>query len=164
VPDRLMADNVRTELKKRGVVKEIISSDGTCVVHEEFEVSQIDQARAQFPGLKVVSHPECTEEVAAASDFVGSTGEMMKYVKSTQAPYFLMLTECGLVGRLEVEDPEKNFIGGCRLCPYMKLNSLEKIRDALKAPRPDQIVTLDEDLRLRAARCIDRMFELTPPS
>jgi len=133
-------------------------------VHEEFEVSQIDQARAQFPGLKVVSHPECTEEVAAASDFVGSTGEMMKYVKSTQAPYFLMLTECGLVGRLEVEDPEKNFIGGCRLCPYMKLNSLEKIRDALKAPRPDQIVTLDEDLRLRAAQCIDRMFELTPAS
>ncbi len=164
VPDRLMADNVRTELKKRGVDKEIISSDGTCVVHEEFEVSQIEQARAQFPGLKVVSHPECTEEVAAASDFVGSTGEMMKYVKSTQAPYFLMLTECGLVGRLEVEDPEKNFIGGCRLCPYMKLNSLEKIRDALKAPRPEQIVTLDEDLRQRAAACIDRMFELTPPS
>ena len=162
VPDRLMADNVRAELKKRGVVKDIISSDGTCVVHEEFEVSQIDQARAQFPGLKVVSHPECNQEVAAASDFVGSTGEMMKYVKSTQAPYFLMLTECGLVGRLEVEDPDKNFIGGCRLCPYMKLNSLAKIRDALKAPREDQIVTLDEDLRLRAAQCIDRMFELTP--
>jgi len=162
VPDRLMADNIRNELRQRGVKKEIISSDGTCMVHEEFDVEQIKQARAQFPGLKVVSHPECTEEVARASDFVGSTGAMMKYVKSTQAPYFLMLTECGLVGRLEVEDPEKNFIGGCRLCPYMKLNSLEKIRDALRAPRPEQIVTLDEDLRQRAARCIDRMFELTP--
>jgi quinolinate synthase len=69
---------------------------------------------------------------------------MMKYVKATDAPYFLMLTECGLVGRLEVEAPEKRFIGGCRLCPYMKLNSLEKIRDALAAPREDQIVTLDE--------------------
>lgn len=162
VPDRLMADNIRNELRQRGVKKEIISSDGTCMVHEEFDVEQIKQARAQFPGLKVVSHPECTEEVARASDFVGSTGAMMKYVKSTQAPYFLMLTECGLVGRLEVEDPEKNFIGGCRLCPYMKLNSLEKIRDALRSPRPEQIVTLDEDLRRRAARCIDRMFELTP--
>lgn len=162
VPDRLMADNIRNELRQRGVNKEIISSDGTCMVHEEFDVEQIKQARAQFPGLKVVSHPECTEEVAQASDFVGSTGAMMKYVKATQAPYFLMLTECGLVGRLEVEDPEKNFIGGCRLCPYMKLNSLEKIRDALRAPRPEQIVTLDEDLRQRAARCIDRMFELTP--
>jgi quinolinate synthase len=162
VPDRLMADNIRQELKQRGVVKEIISSDGTCMVHDQFTVEQITQARAQFPGLKVVSHPECTEEVAAASDFVGSTGSMMKYVKSTAAPYFLMLTECGLVGRLEVETPEKHFIGGCRLCPYMKLNSLEKIRDALRSPRPEQIITLDEGLRLRAARSIERMFELTP--
>jgi quinolinate synthase len=162
VPDRLMADNVRAELRRRGVDKEIISSDGTCIVHEEFEAAQIAQARAQFPGLKVVSHPECTPEVAAASDFVGSTGAMMKYVRETAAPYFLMLTECGLVGRLEVEHAEKNFIGGCRLCPYMKLNSLEKIRDALRAPRPAQMITLDEDLRRRAARCIERMFELTP--
>lgn len=162
VPDRLMAENVRTEMKARGVAKEIISSDGTCMVHDQFTPAQIAEARAQFPGLKVVAHPECTEEVAALADYVGSTGGMMKYVKTTPAPYFLMLTECGLVGRLEVEAPEKTFIGGCRLCPYMKLNSLEKVRDALLAPRPDQIVTLDEGLRLRAARCIDRMFELTP--
>ena len=162
VPDRLMAENVRAELKRRGVDKEIIASDGTCIVHDQFDVAAIADARARFPGLKVVAHPECTAEVAAAADFVGSTGAMMKYVKGTPAPYFLMLTECGLVGRLQVEDPEKRFIGGCRLCPYMKLNSLEKVRDALRAPRPDQIVTLDEGVRVRAARCIDRMFELTP--
>jgi quinolinate synthase len=144
VPDRLMADNVRAELKRRGVDKEIISSDGTCIVHDQFTAADIAAARDRFPGLKVVAHPECTAEVAADADFVGSTGAMMKYVKNTPAPYFLMLTECGLVGRLQVEDPEKNFIGGCRLCPYMKLNSLEKVRDALTAPRPDQIVTLDE--------------------
>jgi quinolinate synthase len=162
VPDRLMAQNVRSELKQRGVDKEIISSDGTCLVHDQFTVDQIAEARAQFPGLKVVAHPECTAEVAAVADFVGSTGAMMKYVKTTPAPYFLMLTECGLVGRIEVEAPEKNFIGGCRLCPYMKLNSLEKVRDALVHPRPDQIVTLDEKLRQRAARCIERMFELSP--
>ena len=162
VPDRLMGDNLRAELKRRGVDKEIITSDGTCMVHDQFTPAEIAEARARYPGLKVVSHPECTPEVAAASDFVGSTGAMMKYVKTTGAPYYLMLTECGLVGRLEVESPEKNFIGGCRLCPYMKLNSLEKVRDVLRAPRPDQIVTLDEDLRRRAARCIERMFELTP--
>ena len=162
VPDRLMADNVRIELKRRGVDKEIVSSDGTCIVHDQFDPAFIAEARTRFPGLKVVAHPECTVEVAAAADFVGSTGAMMKYVKSTPAPYFLMLTECGLVGRLQVEDPEKRFIGGCRLCPYMKLNSLEKVRDALAAPRPDQIVTLDENVRQRAARCIERMFELTP--
>ncbi|MEO6873722.1 MAG: quinolinate synthase NadA [Opitutaceae bacterium] len=162
VPDRLMAENVRNELKQRGVDKEIISSDGTCIVHDAFDATQVAAARAQFPGLKIVAHPECPPEVAAAADFVGSTGAMMKYVKHTAAPYFLMLTECGLVGRLQVEAPEKRFIGGCRLCPYMKLNSLEKVRDALAAPRPDQIITLDEDLRQRAARSIERMFTLAP--
>jgi quinolinate synthase len=160
VPDRLMADNVRKEMESRGLDKEIISSDGTCIVHEEFTVEQIAEARKTFPGLKIVAHPECTQEVADKVDFLGSTGEMMKYVKNTEAPYFLMLTECGLVSRLAVEDPEKNFIGGCRLCPYMKMNTLVKIRDALKAPQPHQVITLDEDLSKRAARCIERMFEL----
>ncbi len=162
VPDRLMAQNLRSELRRRRVAKEILSSDGTCLVHDEFTPAQIAAARAQFPGLKVVAHPECTPEVAVLADFVGSTGEMMRYVKQTAAPYFLMLTECGLVSRLEVESPEKRFIGGCRLCPYMKMNTLEKVRDALVSPRPDQIVSVPEELRLRAARCIDRMFELAP--
>ena len=160
VPDRLMADNVRNELANRGLDKEIISSDGTCIVHEEFTTDQIAEARRTFPGLKIVAHPECTQEVADKVDFLGSTGEMMKYVKSTEAPYYLMLTECGLVSRLAVEDPEKNFIGGCRLCPYMKMNTLLKIRDALKDPKPEQVVTLEDDLSKRAARCIERMFEL----
>jgi quinolinate synthase len=160
VPDRLMADNIRTEMANRDIDKEIISSDGTCVVHEEFTVDQITEARKTFPGLKIVAHPECTSEVAAAVDYLGSTGEMMKYVKTTEAPYFLMLTECGLVSRLAIEDPEKNFIGGCRLCPYMKMNSLLKIRDALLDPQPEQIITLEEDLRKRALSCIERMFEL----
>jgi quinolinate synthase len=162
VPDRLMGQNLREELKRRGVDKEIITSDGTCMVHDQFGPAEIAAARERYPGLRVVAHPECEPDVAAASDFVGSTGAMMKYVKTSGAPYFLMLTECGLVGRLQSESPEKAFIGGCRMCPYMKMNSLEKIRQALIAPRPDQIVTLDEDIRRRAARCIERMFELAP--
>ena len=160
VPDRLMADNIRKEMAQRNIDKEIISSDGTCVVHEEFTTDQIEEARRTFPGLKIVAHPECTAEVAEKVDFLGSTGEMMKYVKSTNAPYYLMLTECGLVSRLAIEDPEKNFIGGCRLCPYMKMNSLQKIRDVLANPRPEQIITLEDGLRKRAAACIERMFEL----
>jgi quinolinate synthase len=162
VPDRLMAENLRAELKRRGVSKEVISSDGTCIVHDQFTAEQIAAARLQFPGLKVVAHPECPPEVASAADFIGSTGAMMGYVRATAAPYFLMLTECGLVGRLEVEEPQKRFVGGCRLCPYMKLNSLGAIRDALAAPRDDQVVELEEGLRLRAGRCIERMFELAP--
>ena len=88
---------------------------------------------------------------------------MMKFVKNSSAPYYLMLTECGLVGRLQVEAPEKRFIGGCRLCPYMKLNTLEKLRDALSGePRPEHIITIPEDIRVRAARSIHRMFDMTP--
>jgi quinolinate synthase len=69
VPDRLMADNVRAELKRRGVDKEIISSDGTCIVHDQFTAADITAARDRFPGLQVVAHPECTAEVAADSRF-----------------------------------------------------------------------------------------------
>ncbi len=162
VPDRLMADNLRKELADRGIDKEIISSDGTCVVHEKFTADQIIEARKMFPGLAVVAHPECQPEVVDLADFLGSTGAMMKYVESTDAPYYLLLTECGLVSRLSVENPEKEFIGGCRLCPYMKMNSLQKIRDVLADPQPEQVITLDEDLRQRASHCIDRMFELAP--
>jgi len=162
VPDRLMAQNLRAELARRGIDKEIVSSDGTCLVHDRFTPAEVSAARAQFPGLRVVAHPECAPEVAQAADFVGSTGAMMRYVRQTSAPYFLMLTECGLVSRLESEAPDRHFIAGCRLCPYMKLNSLEKVRAALAAPAPGQVVTLDESLRLRAARSIERMFELAP--
>lgn len=160
VPDRLMADNIRKELENRGIDKEVISSDGTCVVHEEFTAEQMAEARSRFPGLKIVAHPECTAEVAELADYLGSTSGMMNYVKTTDAPYYLMLTECGLVGRLSVEDPEKNFIGGCRLCPYMKMNALENIRDALLKPQPNQVITLEEGLRIRASACIEKMFEL----
>lgn len=160
VPDKLMAENIRVEMKKLGIDKEIVSSDGTCIVHDNFDPAIIADARGKFPGLKVVSHPECTLNITEKSDYVGSTGGMMQYVKATEAPYFMMLTECGLVERIEVEAPEKRFISGCKLCPYMKMNSLEKIRDVLRAPRADQIIELEEDLRLKALHSIDRMFEV----
>ena len=160
VPDRLMAENIRVEMNRLGIEKEIISSDGTCIVHDEFDPKLISEARDKYPGLKVVSHPECRRDITGASDYVGSTGGMMQYVKSTEAPYFMMLTECGLVERLEVESPGKRFVSGCKLCPFMKMNSLEKIRNALLEPRPDQIIELEEALRLKAAHSIDRMFEL----
>lgn len=161
VPDRLMAENIRIEMKKLGIDKDIVSSDGTCIVHDQFDPQLIAESREKFPGLKVVSHPECTRSITEKSDYVGSTGGMMQYVKGTDAPYFMMLTECGLVERIEVESPEKRFISGCKLCPFMKMNSLEKIRDVLIQPRQDQIVELEEGLRLRALKSIERMFEIT---
>lgn len=161
VPDDLMAQNIVLEMKARGVDKDIVSSKGTCEVHDQFEGFLIDRARAQFPGLKVVSHPECPTEVTRKSDFVGSTGKMMDYVRETQSDYFMMLTECGLVSRLEAENPGKEFVSGCKLCPYMKLNSLEKLKLALLSPKKEQIIDLDSSTSERALRAIDRMFEMT---
>lgn len=161
VPDRLMAENIRTEMRVRGIDKEILTSDGTCLVHDRFSADLIDEARQRYPGLRIVAHPECLPEIVEQSDFVGSTNAMMSYVRETDAPYYMMLTECGLVSRLEIEEPEKRFIGSCRICPYMKLNSLEKIRDVLVRPQVNQIIVLDEEIRLKAERSIQRMFELT---
>jgi quinolinate synthase len=160
VPDRLMAENIRTEMRARGISKTIHASDGTCIVHDQFTTALIDEARQRFPGLRVVSHPECTAEVAAKSDFVGSTSAMMDYVKKTSSPYFMMLTECGLVSRLEVELPEKHFIGSCKLCPYMKLNTLQKILDTLRSPTPGQEITLPADVLAKGVAPLDRMLEM----
>ena len=161
VPDRPMAENIRVEMRERGIDKEILTSDGTCMVHDQFSPELIDEARQRYPGLAVVSHPECTIDVTSKSDFVGSTGAMMNYVKESDAPYYMMLTECGLVSRLEVENPEKRFIGSCKLCPYMKLNTLEKIRDVLKQPHPEHEIVLDDALRVKAEASLRRMIEMT---
>ena len=161
VPDRLMADNIRGEMASRGVDKEIVSSDGTCLVHDQFTPELIERERKRYPDLQVVSHPECTTDITERSDFVGSTGKMMQYVTDSASDYYMMLTECGLVSRLEAENPQKHFISGCKLCPYMKLNSLEKIRDVLVSPRPEQVIELDPEIADAARRSIDRMFDMT---
>lgn len=160
LPDKLMANNIIINLRSVGSSKNIITFDGSCEVHEGFDPALIEKERARYPGLKVVSHPECDVEITKKSDFVGSTGQMMAYVKQTPGSYFMLLTECGLVSRLEVEVPDKHFIASCKLCPYMKLNSLEKIRQVLQNPRAEQIITLDPKIRVKAKRTLDRMFEL----
>lgn len=159
LPDRLMGQNVINEMKKRGVDKQIILYDGTCYVHEEYSPDLIDYFKLEHPGIKVVSHPECKEAIVERSDFVGATGQMMDYVKASPAREFLLLTECGLGARLQVENPEKSFIGSCQLCKYMKSNSLEGILRVLEDPRPADEVVLESSVIERARICIDRMFE-----
>lgn len=159
VPDKLMGKNVIAEMERRGVKKDIQLYDGVCYVHETYDERAIFSMREKYPGLKVVSHPECNPQVAMASDFVGSTGEMLKYVKNSPDTRFLMLTECGLANRLEVEAPGKKFVGSCTLCKYMKANSLTDILRVLRGPKPADRVLLDETIRQKALRSIERMFE-----
>ncbi|MCQ2054865.1 MAG: quinolinate synthase NadA [Fibrobacter sp.] len=159
VPDRLMGQNIIDEMKRRGVKKEIVLHNGCCYVHKTYDPELIQFFRSQNPGLKVISHPECEPSVAALSDYVGSTGQMVSYIKDQPAgSKFLLLTECGLNARMHYEHPEMEFIGSCSMCKYMKSNSLENILETLRHPEHAEHVELDENVRIAAKKCIDAMF------
>lgn len=161
LPDKLMGKNLVAEMKERGVNKDIRYSNGTCYVHEEYDAEQIFKIRTEYPEAKIVSHPECKPDIIENSDYVGSTSQMLKYMKETDAKEFLMLTECGLSSRLQVEFPDKKLVGSCTLCRYMKSNTLEDIKRVLTNPTKRDRVIIDEDVRKRALKCIDAMFEYT---
>jgi quinolinate synthase len=161
LPDKLMAINAQDELKKRGVQKTIDYWDGTCYVHEDYDVDMVTYLRKQHPDIDVVSHPECNAGVLNASDFVGSTSQIIKHVKESKHNKFLILTECGLTGRLKTEAPNKTFIGSCTLCKYMKSNTLNDILRVLTAPEPNDKIVLSESVQEKALACLTEMFRYT---
>lgn len=161
LPDKLMAKNVINEMNLRNVDKNIEYWDGTCYVHEEYDSDMITYLRNEYKSVKVLSHPECSPQVLQASDYVGSTSQMINYVKESKEDTFLMLTECGLTSRLEVEVPNKKFVGTCTMCRYMKSNSLEDILRVLKSPDKEDIIEIDTITRKNALSCINKMFEFT---
>ena len=135
--------------------------DGTCYVHEEYDSDMIDFLKTKHPDLLVLSHPECSPEVTKASDFVGSTSQMINHVKTTSSNAYFMLTECGLTNRIQLELPKKNFVGSCTMCRYMKANSLESILNTLTTLPTHQEVEVPLSIQKKAVACIDKMFELT---
>ena len=168
LPDKLMGKNLFDALKKEGIEKELIFYDGTCYVHEAYDPEMIDYLRLKKKDLSVLAHPECKPEVAKKSDFIGSTSAMMQYVRESSAENFLLLTECGLTARLQVElsKTNKKFIGMCTLCRYMKSNSLEEIAAVLRHPEnfPKREIKIDKKVIDRAKRCIENMFYYTEKS
>lgn len=164
LPDKLMGRNLRVEMERRGVKKDIQLYEGVCYVHEQYDPEMVRYMRLKFPDLEVVSHPECSAPVAGASDFVGSTSQILTHIGKSKAKDFLVLTECGLINRLEAEHPGKRFVGSCTLCKYMKSNSLEDILRVLVKPRPEDRVVIDEAVRERALKCINEMFRYTEMS
>ncbi|MCD6119180.1 quinolinate synthase NadA [bacterium] len=154
IPDMLMAKNLEAH-----VDKEIIAWDGTCIVHEEFSPGSIEAWRKFHPDLKVLAHLECDSDVVDISDMAGSTEGMVKYIKQSDATHFMLVTECGMSDRLRVEmGKDREFLGSCVLCPYMKQVELPIVLECMKSPREDQIVTLDEDIIRRAKTAIDQMM------
>ena len=158
LPDKLMARNLINEMQARGVQKTIKYWDGICYVHKEYTAEDIFKIRTEYPEAQIVSHPECNEAVIKNSDYVGSTSQMLKYMETAKAKQFLMLTECGLSSRLQREFPDKQLVGSCTLCKYMKSNTLEGILRVLKNPRPEDEVRLSEDVIERAKACVEKMF------
>ncbi len=138
---------------------------GACYVHVEFTRDSINAIKAKHPDARVVAHPECTFAVRMLADVVCSTERMVGYCRENPASAFIIVTESGMLNRLEREVPGKTFIPGptghcaCADCRYMKLNTLEKLHDALDklAPR----VELPEDVRVRALKPMLRMLELS---
>ena len=161
VPDTLMAQNLEAELKRRGTPKKIISAGGSCCVHDKYRPQDVQRLRAQYPGIKLVAHPECSIEVCRLCDYVGSTKGMAAFVEKSSARVFGMLTEFGLVNRMEAEHPDKTFVWPFGTCSYMKQNTLENTLQALSSPTPQQEVQVNAATAQGAYKAIEKMFELT---
>jgi len=158
LPDRLMGANIANELNKRGIQKELKWTDGTCYVHEEYDARTISSLRRQHAGVEVLAHPECSPAVVYHADYTGSTTQLMEHMKASEKKQFLLLTECGLTDRMRVEMPDKQFIGSCQLCKYMKSNTLPDVLRVLKEPKAAAEITIDADVEAGAKKCIEEMF------
>jgi quinolinate synthase len=136
---------------------------GSCYVHVLFSAKTLAKLKADFPGAPVVAHPECIQTVRDMADLVCSTEKMISFCKETDADTIIVATETGMIHRLQKEVPGKRFVAGptptcaCNECRYMKLNTLEKVRDALKNLSPR--IELSQDIIEKAAPPIKRMLE-----
>jgi quinolinate synthase len=132
---------------------------GRCEVHEKFTVKDIQAVRQQFPEVVILSHPECSPEVVAASDFSGSTNAMIRYVQETHAPQYLVLTECAMGDNIAAANPDKDMLRLCSVrCPHMNQITLEDTLKSLQLNR--YVIDIPEDVRVRAARSVERMIAI----
>ena len=160
-PDRNLGAYIN---KKTG--RTMVLWNGACMVHEIFSLEKITRLKLRHPEAKIIAHPECEEPVLAVADFIGSTTGLLKYSRESDARSFIVATETGILHQMQKASPEKTFIPAppnnacaCNDCPYMKLNTLEKLYLCMKYELPE--ITMDEELRLKAKKPIDRMLEIS---
>lgn len=152
-PDENLAGYVQSHTDKN-----IIAWNGNCYVHHQIRPEHILEIKQALPHIEVIAHPECRADVLALADAVLSTSGMIQHARKSAAREFLVVTECGLSDRLLLEIPEKKFYKACKLCQYMKMITLENTSVALRDLRYP--ITVEENVRSRAERAIQRMFEL----
>jgi len=159
-PDRHLGKWV---MKQTG--RDMVLWPGFCIVHEQFTAKRVAALQAKHPQAKLVVHPECDATVSQMADFVGSTAALLKFVQKDPAKAFIVGTEAGILHQMQRLRPDAELIPvpadsgcNCSLCPYMRLNTIEKIYLALRDLQP--AIELDEALRLRALQPLERMLAL----
>ena len=150
--------------KKTG--RNMLLWNGSCMVHEIFSLEKIVKLKVRHPQAKVIAHPECEDAVLAVADYVGSTTGLLKYTQSSDANEFIVVTETGILHQMQKANPTKTFIPAppnnscaCNDCPHMKLNTLEKLYLCMEYELPE--ITMDEALRVAAAKPIERMLQIS---
>ncbi|PHS76853.1 MAG: quinolinate synthase [Rhodospirillaceae bacterium] len=163
-PDR----HLGAYLKRKTGRDDMVLWPGTCVVHEQFSAREITRLKSRNPKALVAAHPECPETIVEVSDYVGSTSGILNFIKESSADTFIVATEQHIIHQMQKDAPNKTFLAApgsdgscnCASCPYMALNTLEKIYLALvnEAPR----LELSEDLRTAALKPLENMLDLAP--
>ncbi|MCL4142503.1 UNVERIFIED_CONTAM: hypothetical protein GTU68_033734 [Idotea baltica] len=150
-------------VKKTG--RQMLLWDGACIVHELFDAKTIVSMQAQNPEALVIAHPECPEPVLDLADHIGSTSSLIEYSKTSDAMEFIVVTEAGIIHQMRKANPNKTFHAApnnencnCAECPYMRLNTLEKIRNCLRDETPEIIIP--EETRVKALLPLERMLAL----
>ncbi|MCX7736577.1 MAG: quinolinate synthase NadA [Candidatus Kapabacteria bacterium] len=160
-PDKYLGKYV---IKQTG--RDMVLWDGSCQVHEIFSELEVIKLTNKFPKAEVIAHPECPENILNYADYIGSTTSLLNYAVNSDSDEFIVLTETGIIHQMQRKAPNKKFypvpnINGCSCndCPYMKLNTLEKMVNALETLEPQ--IILPEDIRLKALKPLERMLELS---
>lgn len=146
--------------------RNMILWNGACMVHEIFSIEKLIKLKIRHPNAKILAHPECQEVILQLADHIGSTTSLLQFSQKSDATEFIVATESGILHQMHLASPEKTFIPAppdnscaCNDCPYMKLNTLEKIYLCLKYELPE--IIMDEELRLAAKKPIDKMLDLS---
>ena len=151
-------------IKKTG--RDMVLWNGSCQVHEIFSLEKITKLKMRHPNAKVIAHPECEEAVLKEADFIGSTSGLLKYSSQNPATEFIVATESGIIHQMQIQSPLKTFIPAppdnscaCNDCPFMKLNTLEKLYLCMEYEQPE--ILMDERLIVASKKPIMRMLEIS---
>jgi len=146
--------------------RELVLWPGSCMVHENFSEKKIIQLQVKYPTAEVIAHPECEASLLQHADYIGSTTALLRYVQASDNQCFIVATEPGIIHQMVKRTPDKRFIPApgmsscaCNECPHMRLNTLEKLYQAMKNLTP--AITVPEETRLAALRPIERMLAMS---